>query len=375
MGINNYSANPEPNSAASEGRRILGRAASAVAGAALLLAVAAPLRAAVVEPNAESLLKNKKVLVLDGQSGSHAGARTNATASLNAMAKKVGFAMTMGDSRLVTLDYLNKYDIVVFNYFFETQKMTQASQDAFKAWFAEGGKGYVGYHNSGANEAGEWDWYRNNVTSSLYNIHALGAQNGTLIRTKDAAILSQPIMLGLDSTFTGSDEWYDFGFGATWADCKVMYYLDEANLANHLPRPMNPHPAAWFREDPVTKSRFFYAIYIHSDAGAATDFFASNILRALEYTAGYQPASPITSRGESIRTWKDMSFVTDSRELRVSLLGSYNLSVYSAAGKKLFSVTGQGDRAYRPEAIRKPGLYIVKLQAKAANLTQRIMVY
>lgn len=354
-----------------------------MAGAALVLALlgAAPLRAAVVDPNPLSLLKSKKVLVLDGQSGSHAGARTNATASLNAMAKKIGFAMTMGDSRLVTLDYLNKYDIVVFNYFFETQKMTQASQDAFKAWFAEGGKGYVGYHNSGANEAGEWDWYRNNVTSSLYNLHTLGAQNGTLTRTKDAAILSQPIMVGLDTSFTGSDEWYDFGFGATWADCHVTYYLNEKSLTNALPRPMNPHPAAWYREDPVTKSRYYYAIFIHSDAGAATDFFASNILRALEYTAGYQPSAPITSQGASIQTWKDMSYVTDSRELRIHIPGSYALSIYSAAGRKLYSVAGKGERSFRPEAIRKPGLYIVKLQAmqnrgaNSANVTQRIMVY
>ncbi len=346
----------------------------ALLGAAWLLGTPSMPKAAVVDPDPNSLLKSKKVLILDGQSGSHAGARTNATLALESLAKKVGFTMTKGDSRLVTVDYLSKYDIVVFNYFFETQKMTQASQDAFKTWFALGNKGYVGYHTSGANEAGEWEWYRNNVTSSLYNLHTLGAQNGSLTRTKDATVLAMPIMKGLDTAFTGNDEWYDFGFGATWADCKVIYYLNEKSLATAEPRPMNPHPAAWFREDPVTHSKYFYSIYIHSDAGAATDFFASNILRALEYTAGYQ-TTPILAHGANMRTWKDFSYVTDSRELQVNLPGRYTLSIQSPSGKKLYSVEGRGSMYFRPQAIRNPGLYIVKLVSASKRLTQRIMVY
>ena len=49
---------------------------------------------ALVAPNPASLLKDKRVLVIDGTHGSHADARTAMTAKLNQIKTLVGFNMT-----------------------------------------------------------------------------------------------------------------------------------------------------------------------------------------------------------------------------------------------------------------------------------------
>lgn len=331
--------------------------------------------AALVDPDPTSLLKNKKVLVLAGLSTSHGGARTAASTALGKMKDKIGFTMTIGDSRSVTATYLAGFDIVVFNYFFESQNMTTVSQEAFKTWFASGKKGYIGYHNSGANQDGEWNWYRDNVTSMLYTLHSTSAQQGTINKTTDASILSEPIMKGLDANFTGTDEWYEFEQGATWNQCKVMYYLDESTLKTKLQHPMNPHPMAWYREDPTSKSRYFYTAIIHTPEGAATDFFHNILLRGLEYTAGYQTTSIAAPNGTSMLTWKNLSYITNNRSLRVELPGAYRLSVLSPSGKSLYSVSGEGPKLYSPSALAKPGLYMVKLESGSETTTQKLMVY
>lgn len=330
---------------------------------------------ALVEPDPNSLLKGKRVLVLGGQSSSHGNVRTAATAVLNKIKDKVGFQMTIGDSRSVTSAYLSAYDIVIFNYFFETQTMTTVAQEAFKTWLASGKKGYVGYHTSGANQEGEWNWYRDNVTSMNYVLHSTSAQQGTINKTTDAGILSQPIMKGLDASFTGVDEWYEFEYGATFDQCKVMYYLDESSLKTKLQHPMNPHPMAWYREDPTSKSRFFYTAIIHTPEGVNTDFFYNLILRGLEFSAGYQTVSLAHPNGVSMQTWKGLSFITASRELAVNMEEDFELSIHNPAGAKLHESRHSGSIRISPEPLKKAGLYVVKIQSKQKAVTQQILVY
>jgi hypothetical protein len=185
----------------------------------------------------------------------------------------------------------------------------------------------------------------------------------------------------MDTAFTGTDEWYDFDLAIfekeeppLWVDAKVMYYLDESKLATKPLRPMNPHPIAWFREDNL-KNRFFYAGFIHTEAGVNSDFFHSTLLRALEYVAGYETGTPISVDGNSIKTLKNMSFVTASRTLLVDLKGAYALSIWTPEGKKVFSKKDFGQKSFQPDAFLKSGYYYIKLNSKATNLTQRILIY
>jgi hypothetical protein len=343
-------------------------------------------QSAPVTPNPKSLLKGKRVLIVEAtnwNSGSHNTPKSNALKKLQLIKTAVGItSFTVVDNvENYTLATLNNYDIMVFNYVFNTQKaVNKPFENAFRQWIAAGNKGWMGYHTSGANDVGEWPWYRDTVTAMRYHVHSTSAQQGVMSITTDAAIKAHPILAGMDPTFTGTDEWYDFDLlprappPLAWADCKVIYYLDEATLAVKPSRPMNPHPMAWFREDAL-KNRFFYAAYIHSDAGSNSDFFHSSLLRGLEYIAGYDDTTPITAQGNSIRTLENMSYVTNSRELRVELDGKYRLTVFSAKGRKVFSAEGNGPMAYHPAVFAKAGLYIVKLESKSAKISQRLMIY
>ncbi len=359
----------------SRGRRILGTMAALLA----LSTFSEQAGAAVVDPDPHSLLKGKKILVLDGGSGSHPQAAAAGTVNLKAIQTQVGLNMTFSTNWQTPV--FAGYDIVVFNYFFETQKMTPAGQKNFQDWIASGHKGYVGYHTSGANEDNEWNWYRESVTSMLYKLHANPEQTGTIHANQDPKIIKHPIMKGIDTVFTNSDEWYDFGFGSSWGDAKVTFYLDEKTLVKYKPvRPMTPHPMAWFREDPTTKSRFYYSAFIHTQQGAASDFFRNTVLRALEYVAAYEPGyeegtSPIYADGQSFRTFQAFSYVTDSKELRVNVPGKYSLKVLSAQGRVLETLTGEGRGTVSPAAFRKPGLYFVEFRYGKRTINQRALIY
>jgi hypothetical protein len=343
-------------------------------------------QSAPVAPNPKSLLKGKRVLIVEATNwngGSHSTPKGNALKKLQLIKTAVGItSLTVVDNVAdYTLATLNNYDIMVFNYVFNTQMAVgKPFENAFKQWLAQGNKGWMGYHTSGANDVGEWPWYRDSVTAMRYHVHSTSAQQGKMTITTDAGIKALPILAGMDAEFTGTDEWYDFDLPprapapATWADCKVLYYLDENTLASKPSRPMNPHPMAWIRED-ARKNKFFYAAYIHSDVGSNSDFFHSSLLRGLEFVAGYDTAVAISAQGNSIRTLENMSYVTNSRELRVELDGKYRLTVFSAKGRKVFSAAGEGRKAYHPAAFAKAGLYIVKLESKGAKVSQRLMIY
>ena len=356
-------------------------------GLACIVLGAAPGRAQMVVPDACSPLREKKVLVLPGNG--HDGPRNATLNNLKGFAAQVGFTIKAdGNPLTLTDDVLNGYDIVVFNYFFNTHNpafFPQSSKDAFMRWLRKGKKGYIGYHTSGANEwaANEWRGYQDSVTGMRYALHGSGTPTGTVERTKDAAVLASPIMKGLPATFTTSDEWYEYNtdskiFQPAW-NWKIMYYLASVS-SPRSPGPPN-HPAAWFRED-ESGTRFFYSIFVHTQDGANSDFFKSILLRALEYVAGPTPAgypSPcvttISSEGAAVATQPGLSFVTTNRELRVELEGDYRLSIWSPSGQELISFHGSGKRAFSPEPFRNPGLYVVKIETKARNFLQKILVY
>ena len=119
---------------------------SRLASAWLLLA-ALSAQAAPVEPNPSSPLKTKKVLVLsvDADQG-HAPAKNASLSHLQALAAKVPFSLTVGNPLNLTDAGLAAYDILVFNYFFETQLAAvfpEASKTAFMNWLKKPGKGWL----------------------------------------------------------------------------------------------------------------------------------------------------------------------------------------------------------------------------------------
>lgn len=358
---------------------------SLLAAAALALS-AVPSRGAPVSPNPKSLLRSKKVLVVQATNWngtSHKVPKDNALAILNKIKADVGIAgFTVVDNvEAYTAAALAPYDIIVFNYVFNTQNAVgKPFEAAFKSWLASGNRGWMGYHTSGANDVGEWPWYRDSVTVMRYHVHSVDAQTGKMNIAADAAIKAHPILQGMDASFTGTDEWYDFDLPprapapALWADCRVTYFLDETTLATAPTRPMNPHPMSWFRED-ARKNRFYYSAFIHSDQGSSSDFFHSSLLRGLEYVAGYDTATSVSSGGNTIRNRLDLAYATASRELRVDAPGPHTLEILSAQGTAVERLRGEGPRAYRPAAFAKAGVYCVRYQGRGVRFSQRILVY
>ncbi len=333
-------------------------------------------QAQMVAPNPLSPLKSKKVLVLEGTAAGHEASKLAAWTNLQTMQTAVGFTLEKGDATKLTAAMLAKYDIIVFNYFFHTELPDQfpdAAKNAFIGWLKLPHKGYVGYHTSGANEwsKAEWPWYQDNVTSMRYIVDHPDIPEGTITKTTDPAVLSNPILKDLPASYTAKDEWYQFDtLGTTYPQIKPIYFLQNAKALNRAPYPT--HPAAWYRED-AAGTRYFYSICFHEPVAVNTPFFRSLILRALEYVSG--DPTTITIKDVAVTPKDNISFVTESSELNVTLDEPYKITVWSPQGVQLYSANGEGKSAFEISSLRNPGFYIVNLETKAQKYSQRILVY
>jgi type 1 glutamine amidotransferase len=338
--------------------------------------------AAMVNPNPASPLKTKKVLVVTGgTAGDHAPARDATLTNLQAMAAKVPFSLTIGNPLTLTDASLAPYDIIVFNYFFETQSSAafpDAAKTAFQNWLKKPGKGWIGYHTSGANEyaKSEWIWYQDNVTGMRYALHGSGTPQGTITKTTDAATLANPIMEGLPSTFTSEDEWYNYETSSKlYTDgSKVMFYLSNAGSMTPPRFPSPIHPVAWYRQD-ENGTRYFYTPFGHTIAGANSDWMKSVILRALEYVSGDPTTIALTPETRSNLLAGTPDYLSASQALPIDIPGEYRISVWSTNGRMLASAEGEGSRSYSLAPLKNAGTYIVTVDSKAAKLSHRLQVY
>ncbi len=358
------------------------------AGVALLCGVSRIDALVAKVANPASLLASKRVLIIKGTetSGDHYNARIALNTRFLQMKTLYGFTLDSANGSSPPTTGLDNYDIIVFNYWFNSSQAASLTtfQNAFKAWANSTNKrrGWVGMHTSGANEVNEWNWLRDSLTSMAYFVHSTAAQAGKIGKTTDPVVLAHPIMQGLPDTFAVPlDEWYEFNYGATWSDVHVMYNLNERSLTTQLGAPMNPHPMAWYRENPVTHNRFFYTALVHSSSGvtstAGNEFFPSLMLRALEYVAGYDTtAAAISLNGNGLGKNAKSCLYLMNHELKVDSKEPYRLEVRTLQGKLLYSNNGkgQGRETLRPEAFRKAGFYVVKIASKSGIYVQRVMV-
>ncbi|MCD6025008.1 MAG: hypothetical protein K0Q91_1924 [Fibrobacteria bacterium] len=356
---------------------------------------------ALVAPNPASLLSSKKILVIrgtDAVSSEHGGARVALNGKLRQLQAQVGFQMDSANATTsgtgytsasgATLGALADYDIIFFNYWFHSANAGTLTtfQGNFKAWTGNTAKkrGWLGVHTSGANEANEWNWFRDSVTAMQYHVHAGAAQAGTIRKSAVDSIRNAPIMAGLpDTVRIPSDEWYDFAYAPLFADARVMYYLDESTLPTPLPAAarMSPHPSTWYREA-SNGHRYFYTALVHNASGVnltqGNDYFSSMMLRALEYLAGYQDPSGIKLNGEGMYHNNDLvkglRFIRDGA-LKLDLKGPYRVELLSMQGRVLFRATGRGKASFNPPALRRTGVYVVRVVApRQKPFTQRVMV-
>jgi hypothetical protein len=355
---------------------------------------------AVVTPNPASLLSTKRILIIrgtDATSSEHGGARVALNTKFRQLQALVGFqidsanATTSGTGYTsaasgVTLGALADYDIIFFNYWFHSANAGTLTtfQNNFKAWTNNTAKkrGWLGVHTSGANEANEWNWFRDSVTAMQYHVHAGSAQAGTIRKTTVDSIRNGTVMAGLpDTVRIPSDEWYDFAYAPLFADAQVMYYLDENTLPTPLPAAarMNPHPSTWYREA-SNGHRYFYTALVHNSSGvnltAGNDYFTSLMLRALEYLAGYQ-STAIRLNGAGMyhntEKVKGIQFIRNG-QLKVESDAPFRLELRSMQGRLLYSASGRNSGLFNPPALKQNGMYVVKVSSKKGSYSQRVMV-
>lgn len=358
------------------------RSASALIGLGLI----AVSSAAPVAPNPLSLLKDKRVLVINGDNAPeyHKGPRDIVTAALLRMQAAIGIRTlkVVGNADTMTFASLDRYDVIFFNYFTRAEYfLGKPFEQGFRQWVQKGGRGVVGNHNTGAKTRGEWDWFRDTVTSMWYMDHKDGSQPGTIHKTADPALARHPILEGLDAKFTGSDEWYSFEMkpwrpaeAPTWKDCKVLYTLDEKSVAKLSDAMGAYHPVAWIRED-AQGNRFFFTTLIHSDAGAASDFYQGLILRALEYAAGYR--EPLSLGAAAIRAGAPggPAVAAPAGGFRIGLEGAWRAELFSADGRLLWTRRGTGPARLEPPPLAKPGRYLARLAWRGGSLARAILAY
>ncbi len=361
---------------------------SKVVRAAAVLALFATGSHALVTPNETSRLKDKRILIINGPHTSHADTRAAMTTKLNQIWTAVGVQPSQVTTTVQppnNLAALMPYDIIIFNYWFNNENSSFAAfHSAFRQWVEmgpneNGNKGWVGMHTSGATRP-EWKWFRDSVSSMQYIVHTAAAQSGTVHRNDTSAVPLDPrIMEGLPTSFTGSDEWYEYGKSPfTWPDVRVMYYLNEASLSNPISAHFSPHPMAWYREEPNNKTRFFFTPMIHAPAGVnsqqGNDFFPSLILRALEWVANYtDTSSSIFLNGRILRN-AEQAIHINGGNLEIRAEGAWRLEVRSLQGRVLYRTSGTGTQTHRPAAFQKPGMYVVRVSSPQGNFTQRVMV-
>ena len=341
-----------------------------------------------VAPDPTSLLAEKRLLVINGTDAAntaHGASRRVLSQRLNQMQAQIGFALDSVTGSAAPPTNLDAYDIIVFNYWFHSgYVVNEAFQSgflpfaqAFKAWLQEPGRrrGWLGVHSSGANEAGEWNWFRDSVSSMRYALHGAGTPAGTIRRTADSAMRAHPNMRGLpDSMRVDADEWYTFTLDApTWGDVRVLYSLDESTLSAPLEPEyaMDPHPMAWFREDAGTGNRFFYTGLIHENPGGDTPFahfYAGLILRALEYLGGYAPVSVHADAGRGDGA---PGILSDGALVGPRAGGAYTISVHALDGTRLFVARGHGHAraVWHPDALRTPGVYLLRVRSRTGVVT------
>jgi type 1 glutamine amidotransferase len=257
-----------------------------------------------VAPDPNSLLRGKRVMFMTGAaSDHHLVPRQNAVANIKRIKSVAGMAsLTLVDTPdNLTFAELDTIDVVVCSYVSKIDTLAaKPFGKALKQWLATGRRGWVGMHNTGANSEGEWNWFRDSVAAMRYRDHKDAAQKGTVKMTADPSLRALPVLQGLESQFTVADEWYSFDLPPkgpappAWAQCKVLYSLDEGSVAK-LSDKMGEHPVAWIREDAL-HNRFFYTLLVHSDEGSATDFYQGLVLRGLEYAAGYREVTGLAAR-------------------------------------------------------------------------------
>lgn len=248
-------------------RRITAVAAAVVAG----LTVAAG--ASAVAPAPAEAAPLSKVLVFSKTAGFRHSSIPNGIAAIQQLGTANGFTVTATeDATTFTTANLAQYQAVVF--LSTTGDVLNAGQQgAFEAYLSAGG-GFVGVHAAADTEY-DWPWY-GGLVGAYFASHPATQQ--ATVRVEDRSNASTA---HLPSTWTRTDEWYDYRANPR-STVKVLANLDESSYTGGSMG--GDHPITWCQS--YGGGRSWYTGLGHTEQSYSDPNFTRMLLGGIRVAAG-----------------------------------------------------------------------------------------
>ena len=179
---------------------------------------------------------------------------------------------TTEDSSFFTEDVLKKYSAVVF--LNTTGDILDYHQQADFERYIQAGGGYVGIHSATDTEY-DWAWY-NKLAGAHFNGHPKIQEAKMNVLDK-----KHPSTNMLDSTWTKTDEWYNFK--NIYSEINVLVEIDESSYEGGT-HGDHQHPMSWFHE--FDGGRAFYTGMGHTEETFEDVVFLQHLLGGINYAIG-----------------------------------------------------------------------------------------
>lgn len=241
-------------------------------------------------PQLPAELKHPAILVFSKSNGFRDNPSVNgAIAALKEMADHDHWTMFFSDNAAVfnTAD-LKHFDAVIWNNV-SGDVLTNSQRQAFKSYMETGG-GFVGLHGSGGDFYYDWDWYPDTLIGARFLSHPMSPQfQAAKLKVDDG---SDPIVKGLPSEWTMTDEWYSFKNDPRSKGAHVLVTLDESTyspMTGKVSIRMGDHPIAWTQC--VGDGRSFYSAIGHRPEGYSEPNTNKLIEQGVAWAAGLGQSS------------------------------------------------------------------------------------
>ncbi|MHA6764930.1 ThuA domain-containing protein [Streptacidiphilus sp. PAMC 29251] len=248
--------------------------------AAAVLTATAPAVSAAPRPAARSAAAAApfKVLVFSKTTGFRHDSIPAGIAAIQLLGQQHNFTVTATeDDTLFTDANLGQYAAVVFLSATGDPVGTQPEKDAFQRYIEHGG-GFVGIH--AASDSGyTWAWY-GNLVGAYFKEHP--AIQAATVHVEDP---NHPSTQGLPSSFSRTDEWYDFQ-----ADPRPrVHVLTTVDDSSYTGSSMGAdHPTTWCQN--YDGGRSWYTAMGHTDESYTEPNFLHLLLGGILTAAGTVPA-------------------------------------------------------------------------------------
>jgi type 1 glutamine amidotransferase len=248
--------------------------------AAALLAAAAPAVNAAPQPAARTAAAAPyKVLVFSKTTGYRHDSIPAGIAAIQQLGQQNNFTVvaTEDDTQFTDAN-LAQYAAVVFLSATGDPVSTQPEKDAFQRYIEHGG-GYVGIH--AASDSGySWAWYGNLVGAYFKQHPAIQAAKVTV---EDP---THPSTMGLPTTITRTDEWYDFQANPR-PKVHVLTTVDDTSYTGSTMGA--DHPTTWCQN--YDGGRSWYTGMGHTIESFSEPNFLHLLLGGIQSAAGVVPAN------------------------------------------------------------------------------------